>query len=182
MFAYFICMERDYLLLHAQTLTLVRFVSIYKRPGDHWSLYDTGKYPRAVGYPIWNMKVCTLISKQWFSQESTQVRKKPQTDRVRMSSKTVHFSRSGKSRKMVRDQYQVMGLVIPPKTYPHRPNLYSHCHVYSSLTRSGLGTKLASFPGLPRLRFLIACSMQKLSQKAWWILPRDPCHGWRHRF
>ena len=41
---------------------------------------------------------------------------------------------------------------------------------------------LASFPGLPRLRFLIACSMQKLSQKAWWILPRDPCHGWRHRF
>jgi len=27
--------------------------------------------------------------------------------------------------------------------------------------------KLASFPGLPRLRFLIACSMQKLSQKAW---------------
>ena len=26
--------------------------------------------------------------------------------------------------------------------------------------------ELASFPGLPRLRFLIACSMQKLSQKA----------------
>ena len=27
----------------------------------------------------------------------------------------MHFSGSGKSRKMVRDQYQVMGLVIPPK-------------------------------------------------------------------
>ena len=38
---------------------------------------------------------------------------------------------------MVRDQYQVMGLVIPPKTYPHRPNVYSHSHVYSSLARSG---------------------------------------------
>ena len=37
-------------------------------------------------------------------------------------------------------------------------------------------TLLASFPGLPWLRFLIACSMQKLSQKAWWILLRDPCH------
>ena len=36
---------------------------------------------------------------------------------------------------------------------------------------------LALFPGLPRLRFLIACSMQKQSQKAWWILPRDPRHG-----
>ena len=41
---------------------------------------------------------------------------------------------------------------------------------------------LASFPGLPRLQFLIACSMQKRSQKAWWILPCDPRHGWRHRF
>ena len=49
----------------------------------------------------------------------------------------MHFSGSGKSQKMVRDQYQVMGLVIPPKTYPHRPNVYSHCHVYSSLARSG---------------------------------------------
>ena len=47
------------------------------------------------------------------------------------------FFRRGKSRKMVRDQYQVMGLVIPPKTYPHRPNVYFHCHVYSSLARSG---------------------------------------------
>ena len=46
----------------------------------------------------------------------------------------------GKSRKMVCDQYQAMGLVIPPKTYPHRPNAYSHCHVYSSLTCSGQGS------------------------------------------
>ena len=38
---------------------------------------------------------------------------------------------------MVRDQYQAMGLVIPPKNYPHRPNVYSRCHVYSSLARSG---------------------------------------------
>ena len=29
------------------------------------------------------------------------------------------------------------------------------------------GVGVASFPGLPRLRFLIACSMQKRSQKAW---------------
>ena len=49
----------------------------------------------------------------------------------------MQFSESGKSRKMVRDQYQAKGLVIPPKTYPHRPNVYSHCHVYSSLARSG---------------------------------------------
>ena len=53
-------------------------------------------------------------------------------------SETVHFSGSGKSRKMVRDQYQAMhGPSYPPKTYPHRPNVYSHCHVYSSLARSG---------------------------------------------
>ena len=26
---------------------------------------------------------------------------------------------------------------------------------------------LASFPGLPQLQFLMACSMQKRSQKAW---------------
>ena len=26
------------------------------------------------------------------------------------------------ARKMVRDQCQTMGLVIPPKTYAHRPN------------------------------------------------------------
>ena len=38
---------------------------------------------------------------------------------------------------MVHDQYQAMGLVIPKKTYPHRPNVYSQCHVYSSLARSG---------------------------------------------
>ena len=38
---------------------------------------------------------------------------------------------------MVRDQYQAMGLVIPQRAYPHRPNVYSHCHVYSSLARSG---------------------------------------------
>ena len=58
-------------------------------------------------------------------------------------SETVHFSGSGKSRKMVRDQYQAMGLVIPPKTYPHRPNVYSHCHVIvvSLAVVSGLGTK-----------------------------------------
>ena len=37
---------------------------------------------------------------------------------------------------MVRDQYQAMGLVIPQKTYPTRPNVYSHSHVYSSLARS----------------------------------------------
>ena len=49
----------------------------------------------------------------------------------------MHFSRSGKSRKMVRDQYQAMGLVIPQKTYPHRPNVYFRSHVYNSLTRSG---------------------------------------------
>ena len=42
--------------------------------------------------------------------------------------------------------------------------------------------RLASFPGLPRLQFLIACSMQKRREKAWWILPRDPRHTWRHRF
>ena len=36
---------------------------------------------------------------------------------------------------------------------------------------------VASFPGLPRVQFLIACSMQKLSQKAWWILPRDSRQG-----
>ena len=41
---------------------------------------------------------------------------------------------------------------------------------------------LASFPGIPRLQFLIACSIQKRSQKAWWILPCDPWHSWRHRF
>ena len=29
-----------------------------------------------------------------------------------------------------------MGLVIPQRTYPHRPNIYSHSHVYSSLARS----------------------------------------------
>ena len=33
---------------------------------------------------------------------------------------------------------------------------------------------LASFPGLPWLQVLITCSMQKRSQKAWWISPRDP--------
>ena len=42
-------------------------------------------------------------------------------------------------------------------------------------------SSLASFPGLQRLQFLIACSVQKRSQKAWWILPRDSQHGWRHR-
>ena len=52
-------------------------------------------------------------------------------------SETVQFSGSGKSQKMVCDQYQAMGLVIPPKTYPHRPDVYSQCHVYSSLARSG---------------------------------------------
>ena len=52
-------------------------------------------------------------------------------------SETVHFSGSGKSRKMVHDQYQVMGLVIPPKLILIDPNVYSHCHVYSSLARSG---------------------------------------------
>ena len=36
---------------------------------------------------------------------------------------TVPFSGSGKSRNMVRDQYQAMGLVIFPRTYPHRPNV-----------------------------------------------------------
>ena len=36
---------------------------------------------------------------------------------------------------------------------------------------------VASFPGLPWLQFLIACSMQKRSQKAWWILPRDSWQG-----
>ena len=39
------------------------------------------------------------------------------------------------------------------------------CLVQSSLQL------LASFPGLPQLQFLMACSMQKRSQKAWWILP-----------
>ena len=29
------------------------------------------------------------------------------------------------------------GPSYPPKAYPHRPNVYSHCHVYSSLARSG---------------------------------------------
>ena len=42
-------------------------------------------------------------------------------------------------------------------------------------------SSLASFPGLQRLQFLIACSVQKRSQKAWWILPCDSQHGWRHR-
>ena len=37
-----------------------------------------------VGYPIWNMLVWALISKQRFSLDPTQVRKKPQTDQVRM--------------------------------------------------------------------------------------------------
>ena len=36
---------------------------------------------------------------------------------------------------------------------------------------------LASFPGLPQLQFLITCSMQKLNQKAWRILPHDPRQG-----
>ena len=31
------------------------------------------------------------------------------------------------------------------------------------------GVTVASFPGLPRLRFLIACSMQKLSRKLLWL-------------
>jgi len=35
---------------------------------------------------------------------------------------------------------------------------------------------LASFPGLLRLQFLIACSMQKRREKAWGISSRDPRH------
>ena len=38
---------------------------------------------------------------------------------------------------MVRDQYQVMGLVIPPKLILTDLCIHSHCHVYSSLARSG---------------------------------------------
>jgi len=41
----------------------------------------------------------------------------------RAYTETLYFSRSGKSRKMVHDQYQAMGLVIPQKTYTHRPNV-----------------------------------------------------------
>ena len=36
---------------------------------------------------------------------------------------------------------------------------------------------LASFPGLLRLQFLIACSMQKRREKAWGISSHDPWHG-----
>ena len=36
--------------------------------------------------------------------------------------------------------------------------------------------ELASFPGLLRLQFLIACSMQKRREKAWGISSRDPWH------
>ena len=41
---------------------------------------------------------------------------------------------------------------------------------------------LALFLGLPCLQYLITCSMQKRREKAWWILPHDPWHTWRHRF
>ena len=41
---------------------------------------------------------------------------------------------------------------------------------------SSSGTGVASFPGLLRLQFLIACSMQKRREKAWWISSRDPQH------
>ena len=36
--------------------------------------------------------------------------------------------------------------------------------------------ELASFPGLPHLQFLIACSMQKWRGKAWGIFSRDTRH------
>ena len=41
------------------------------------------------------------------------------------------------------------------------------CIILNANRRTKNGGSLASFPGLPRLRFLIASSMQKLSQKAW---------------
>ena len=39
--------------------------------------------------------------------------------------------------------------------------------------------EVASFPGLPHLQFLIACSMQKRRGKAWGIFTRDTRHD-RH--
>ena len=38
------------------------------------------------------------------------------------------------------------------------------------------GWNVPSFPGLLRLQFLIACSMQKRREKAWGISSRDPRH------
>ena len=38
---------------------------------------------------------------------------------------------------MVHDQYQAMAQVIPPTTYPHRPNVYNSLPIYSSLAHSG---------------------------------------------
>ena len=39
-----------------------------------------------------------------------------------------------------------------------------------------MGNLLASFPGLLRLQFMIACNMQKRREKAWGISSRDPRH------
>ena len=57
--------------------------------------------------------------------------------------------------------------------YRHSTILYLKLLVFSFLSGD---TDIASFPGLLRLQFLIACSMQKRREKAWGISSRDPRH------
>ena len=53
---------------------------------------------------------------------------------------------------------------------PVLPCILLPCHFIS------YGLDIASFPGLPHLQFLIACSMQKRRGKAWGIFSRDTRH------
>ena len=51
----------------------------------------------------------------------------------------------------------------PPKTYPHRPNVYSHCHVYSSLARSGQQSGNDYFTSYGEPKFMVTCHFLELS-------------------
>ena len=85
------------------------------------------------------MKVCALISKLVFIRAN--LGKKEDTDgsgsHVNFIQKLCTFPEVVSPEKWYVTAISSHGPSYPPKTYPHRPNIYSHCHVYSSLARSG---------------------------------------------
>ena len=66
-------------------------------------------------------------------------------------------------------QPEMVNLHTRTEVYNLCLNLDHHHEGIMSVTCQKDIKTIASFPGLPRLRFLNDCSTQKLSQKAWWL-------------
>ena len=69
--------------------------------------------------------------------------------------------------KMLQRRYRIGHVHVTSSTHVYRTVPGRHPSLNFVVFEVLCVTVLASFPGLPRLQFLIACSMQKWKEKGW---------------